>query len=54
MQQEIENRVKATTRVMAKRFEQDSGVETKMTPSDIDEYIKTIIKEKDKVPSTKD
>ncbi len=41
------------TRVMATRFEQDSGVETKMTPSDIEEYIKTVIKEKEKVPSTK-
>jgi hypothetical protein len=54
MQQEIENRVKATTRGIATRFEQDSGVETKMTPSDIEEYIKTVIKEKEKVPSTKD
>ncbi|MDP8941461.1 MAG: hypothetical protein M3M84_02830 [Thermoproteota archaeon] len=53
MQQEIENRVKAMTRVMATRFEQDSGVETKMTPSDIEEYIKTVIKEKGKVHSTK-
>jgi hypothetical protein len=28
------------TRVMATRFEQDRGVETKMTPSDIDEIHK--------------
>jgi hypothetical protein len=54
IQQEIENMVKAMTRVMATRFEQDSGVETKMTPSDIDEIHKDSNKGKGKVPSTKE
>lgn len=49
MEQEIQSKVKGLTRRSAKELEEDSGIEVPMESQEIDEYIKTVIREKENV-----
>jgi hypothetical protein len=48
MEHEIQSRVKEITKRSARTLEENSGVEVSLENEDIEEYIKLVIKEKEK------
>jgi hypothetical protein len=53
MQRQIENKVKTTTKKLFKELEENSGINTLLDSDDINEYIVSVIKEKDLMMSKK-
>jgi hypothetical protein len=51
MEHEIQSRVKEITKRSARTLEENSGVEVSLENEDIEEYIKLVIKEKEKMLS---
>ena len=49
MENEIESRVKAITKRSAKILEENSGVEVPVEDNEIEEYIRIVMKEKEKM-----
>ncbi|HYT03106.1 MAG TPA: hypothetical protein VEL70_09350 [Candidatus Acidoferrum sp.] len=49
MEKEIENRVKATTKRLAKILEENSGIEAPVENKDLEEYVRLVVKEKEKM-----
>ena len=49
MEKEIESRVKATTKRLAKILEENSGIEAPVENKDIEEYVRLVVKEKEKM-----
>lgn len=49
MENEIENRVKGVTRRLAIILEENSGIETKLENTEIEEYIKIVLNEKERM-----
>jgi hypothetical protein len=53
MQQQIENKVKTTTKKLSKELEENSGIKASLEMNDIEEYIKLVMKEKQKMSEEK-
>jgi hypothetical protein len=53
MQQQIENKVKTTTKKLSKELEENSGIKASLEMKEIDEYIKLVMKEKQKMAEEK-
>jgi hypothetical protein len=53
MQQQIENKVKTTTKKLSKELEENSGIKASLEMKEIDEYIKLVMKEKQKMSEEK-
>ena len=49
MENEIANRVKAITKRSAKILEEDSGIQTQLEDSEIEEYVKFVVTEREKM-----
>jgi len=49
MEREIENRVKVMTKRSAELLEEDTGIETELEDSQVAEYVKLVVKEKEKM-----
>src|SRR5262249_16075069 len=49
MENEIENRVKGVTIRLAKILEENSGIETKLENKEIEDYIKIVLNEKERM-----
>jgi hypothetical protein len=53
MQQQIENKVKTTTKKLSKELEENSGIKASLEMNEIEEYIKLVMKEKQKMSEEK-
>jgi hypothetical protein len=49
MEREIENRVKGVTKRSAKILEENSGIQTHFEDSEVEEYVKFVVKEREKM-----
>jgi hypothetical protein len=49
MENEIESRVKGVTRRLAKILEENSGIETQLENKEIEDYIKIVLNEKERM-----
>jgi hypothetical protein len=49
MEREIENRVKGVTKRSAKILEENSGIQTHFEDSEVEEYVRFVVKEREKM-----
>lgn len=49
MEREMENRVKGITKRSAKILEESSGIQTRLEDNEIEEYVRFVVKEREKM-----